>query len=286
MGIRAGEGVTLAGSALSDTRLSIDAARELRLDGSALAYGGTLRLAGNDVLLGAASKTQGRGIDVTATRDLRASGSTVSAGAAQLKAGHDATLSGTLAADGDLKLQAGGAVSSDGQLSGTGKLQLQAGGDATLKGSLRSNGDRRRTRGKLALLGSASATTGALNLTSVGDLSIGKDATAQAGGAIGLRTQRHHRRRDGVAASADHQRGGRCGYRRQAAGGRSAVHRCDRQDRGRRGREAAGQGALRLDAGKTLTLAGLAETNAGMTLASGTDLRVDGSAMAMAARCR
>ena len=35
MGIRAGEGVTLAGSALSDTRLSIDAARELRLDGSA-----------------------------------------------------------------------------------------------------------------------------------------------------------------------------------------------------------------------------------------------------------
>ena len=58
MGIRAGEGVTLAGSALSDTRLSIDAARELRLDGSALAYGGTLRLAGNDVLLGAASKTQ------------------------------------------------------------------------------------------------------------------------------------------------------------------------------------------------------------------------------------
>ena len=83
MGIRAGEGVTLAGSALSDTRLSIDAARELRLDGSALAYGGTLRLAGNDVLLGATSKTQGRGIDVTATRDLRASGSSVSAGAAQ-----------------------------------------------------------------------------------------------------------------------------------------------------------------------------------------------------------
>ena len=41
------------------------------------------------------------------------------------------------------------------------------------------------------------------------------------------------------------------------------------------------KGALRLDAGR-LTLAGLAETNAGMTLASGTDLRVDGSAMARA----
>ena len=49
-------------------------------------------------------------------------------------------------------LQAGGAVSSDGQLSGTGKLQLQAGGDATLKGSLRSNGDLTADAGgKLAL---------------------------------------------------------------------------------------------------------------------------------------
>ncbi|MBR8658007.1 hypothetical protein KDH83_32330, partial [Achromobacter sp. Marseille-Q0513] len=82
--------VTLAGSALSDTSLSIDAARELRLDGSALAYGGTLRLAGNDVQLGAASKTQGRGIDVTATRDLRAGGALVSAGAVKLDAGRDA----------------------------------------------------------------------------------------------------------------------------------------------------------------------------------------------------
>ena len=95
---------------------------------------------------------------------------------------------GTLAADGDL-LQAGGGEQRR-PASSTGKLQLQAGSDATLKGSLRSNGDLTADAGgKLALLGSASATTGALNLTSVGDLSIGKDATAQAGGAIGLRTQ-------------------------------------------------------------------------------------------------
>ena len=60
---------------------------------------------------------------------MRASGSTVSA-RAQLKA---ATMRPTARRDGDLKLQAGGAVSSDGQLSGTGKLQLQAGGDATLR---------------------------------------------------------------------------------------------------------------------------------------------------------
>ncbi|WP_158658300.1 hemagglutinin repeat-containing protein [Achromobacter sp. AONIH1] len=283
MGIRAGEGVTLAGSALSDTSLSIDAARELRLDGSALAYGGTLRLAGNDVLLGATSKTQGRGIDITATRDLRASGSSVSAGAAQLKAGRDAALAGTLAADGDLRLQAGGAATNDGQLSSTGKLQLQAGGDATLKGSLRSNGDLTADAGgKLALLGNASATTGALNLTSVGDLSIGKDATAQAGGAIGLRTQGNVTTAGALAslqaltisAAGDAAIDGKL-----LAGGPLSVDAIGKIAAGADAKLQA-KGALRLDAGKALTLAGLAETNAGMTLASGTDLRVDGSAMA------
>ncbi|WZB60482.1 hypothetical protein WJ970_21140 [Achromobacter xylosoxidans] len=83
---------------------------------------------------------------------------------------------------------------------------------------------------QLALLGNASATTGALNSTSVGDLSIGKDATAQAGGAIGWCTQGNppppaRWRRCTLTISA-----ARCGHRRQAAGGRSAVRRCDRQD--------------------------------------------------------
>ena len=259
MGIRAGEGVTLAGSALSDTRLSIDAARELRLD-SALAYGGTLRLAGNDVLLGAASKTQGRGIDITATRDLRASGSTVSAGAAQLKAGRDAALSGTLAADGDLRLQAGGAASSDGQLSSTGKLQLQAGSDATLKGSLRSNGDLTADAGgKLALLGSASATR------RVGSDLGGRPVHRQERhGPSGRRHRPAHARQlttagamaslqaltisaAGDAIDGKLLAGGRCPSMRSARSRPARTRSCR-------------QGALRLDAGRDLTLAGLAET--------------------------
>ena len=186
-------------------------------------------------------------------------------------------------------LQAGGAASSDGQLSSTGKLQLQAGSDATLKGSLRSNGDLTADAGgKLALLGNASATTGALNLTSVGDLSIGKDATAQAGGAIGLRTQGNFTTAGAMAslqaltisAAGDAAIDGKL-----LAGGPLSVDAIGKIAAGDSKLQA--KGALRLDAGKALTLAGLAETNAGMTLASGTDLRVDGSAMAYGgARCR
>ncbi|WZB69733.1 hypothetical protein WJ968_27100 [Achromobacter xylosoxidans] len=122
----------------------------------------------------ATSGTQGRGIDVTAiARPARERILGLLAGAACSKAGRDAALSGTLAADGDLKLQAGGAASNDGQLlSSTGKLQLY-GGDATLKGSLRSNGDLTAWT-QVSWRCWAPAQRRALNLTSVGDPSIGK----------------------------------------------------------------------------------------------------------------
>ena len=278
MGIRAGEGVTLAGSALSDTSLSIDAARELRLDGSALAYGGTLRLAGNDVLLGATSKTQGRGIDITATRDLRASGSSVSAGAAQLKAGRDAACP-ALAADGDTRsCKPAARRAATASCPAPASCNCKPAAMPPSGSSLRSNGDLTADAGgKLALLGNASATTGALNLTSVGDLSIGKDA-GPAGGAMACARRQLHHRRDGVAASADHQRGGamrpstascwravRCPSMRSA---RSRPCGLELQARARCAWMPADA-----DAGRP------GRDNAGMTLA-GTDLRVDGSAMA------
>ena len=103
----------------------------------------------------------------------------------------------------------------------------------------------------------------------MGDLSIGKTPRPKrAAPSACARKATHHRRRDGVAASADHQRGGRCAIDgKLLAGGPLSIDAIGKIAAG--GREAAGQGALRLDAGRDLTLAGLAETNAGMTLASG-----------------
>ena len=121
-----------------------------------------------------------------------------------------------------------------------------------------------------------------MNLTSVGDLSIGKDATAQAGGAIGLRTQGNVTTAGAmvslqaltISAAGDAAIDGKL-----LAGGPLSIDAIGKIAAGADAKLQA-KGALRLDAGKALTLAGLAETNAGMTLASGTDLRVDGSAMA------
>ena len=211
MGIRAGEGVTLAGSALSDT--TCPSTRRASCAWTAARWLTAARCDWRAMTCCWArpARRRGRGIDITATRDLRASGSSVSAGAAQLKAGRDAALSGTLAADGDLKLQAGGAASSD-------------------------------------------------------ELQHRQAATAS--------RQRCHPQGQPAQQLATH--GGR--------GRQAGVRRCDRQDRAGVDSKLQAKGALRLDAGKALTLPAWPR-NAGMTLASGTDLR-GRQRHDLAARCR
>lgn len=91
MTLRTGQDANLAGAALSDGAMSVDAARDVRLDGSAFAYGGELSVkSGNDLLLGAASQTQGQGVTLDAARDLATAGDMVAAGPAVLTAGRDA----------------------------------------------------------------------------------------------------------------------------------------------------------------------------------------------------
>ena len=116
----------------------------------------------------------------------------------------------------------------------------------------------------------------------MGDLSIGKNATAQAGGAIGLRTQGNFTTAGAMAslqaltisAAGDAAIDGKL-----LAGGPLSIDAIGKiaagADAKLQARRRAAPGC-----GRDLTLAGLAETNAGMTLASGGDLRVDGSAMA------
>ena len=57
MQVRAGNDLALAGMAETNARLNVDAGRDLRVDGAALAYGGELSLnAGNGLRLGSAGR--------------------------------------------------------------------------------------------------------------------------------------------------------------------------------------------------------------------------------------
>ena len=61
--VRAGEDVALAGAAVADGEMRIEAARGLRVNGSALAHAGPLDLkSGGDLRLGAGSQLQGQGV--------------------------------------------------------------------------------------------------------------------------------------------------------------------------------------------------------------------------------
>ncbi|WLW64073.1 hemagglutinin repeat-containing protein [Achromobacter aegrifaciens] len=282
MTLSAGQDVSLAGAALSDGGIAIDATRELRVDGSALAYGGGLSMnAGSDLLLGAASKTQGKGVTAQAGRDLITAGEMVAAGSAGLTAGRDAVFGAKLGADGDLTLRAQESAKVTGELQATGAASLQAGGDVALSGSLLSNqGTELRAGGTLDLSGTAGAASGPLTLASVGDMTVG--GNAQSGGPLSM-----------VAKGALNVAGtvsSLAGLTAQAgtdatvtgkllAGGPLLLEAIGQLQAGADARLQS-EDAVALRAGQDLVLAGEAEANKGVTLDAGRDLQVDGAALA------
>ncbi|WP_192352289.1 hemagglutinin repeat-containing protein [Achromobacter sp. ACM02] len=282
MTIRAGSGVTLAGAALTDGAMLVESTRDLRLDGSALAYGGALDLkSGGDLRMGAASKAQGKRVGIDAARDLRADGELVSETAAELKAGREAAVDARVLARGDLDLSAQGATAVTGQVEALGRARLQSGAGISLAGSLSGNqGVDMRAAGPLAISGAVGAAAGELTLASGGDLSV--SGSAQAGGPVRLSTQGALN----VAGTVSSLAGLTAQAARDAAvdgkllaGGPLLLEAIGQMAAGADSRLQS-DGAMQLRAGQSMLLAGVAETNAGLTLGAGRDLRVDGAALA------
>ncbi len=282
MTIRAGSGVTLAGAALTDGAMLVESTRDLRLDGSALAYGGALDLkSGGDLRMGAASKAQGKRVGIDAARDLRADGELVSETAAELKAGREAAVDARVLARGDLALSAQGATAVTGQVEALGRARLQSGAGISLAGSLSGNqGVDMRAAGPLAISGAVGAAAGELTLASGGDLSV--SGSAQAGGPVRLSTQGTLN----VAGTVSSLAGLTAQAARDAAvdgkllaGGPLLLEAIGQVAAGADSRLQS-DGAMQLRAGQSMLLAGVAETNAGLTLGAGRDLRMDGVALA------
>ena len=282
MTIRAGSGVTLAGAALTDGAMLVESTRDLRLDGSALAYGGALDLkSGGDLRMGAASKAQGKRVGIDAARDLRADGELVSENAAELKAGREAAVDARVLARGDLDLSAQGATSVTGQVEALGRARLQSGAGIALAGSLSGNqGVDMRAAGPLAISGAVGAAAGELALASGGDLSV--SGSAQAGGPVRLDTQGALN----VAGTVSSLAGLTAQAARDAAvdgkllaGGSLLLEAIGQVAAGADSRLQS-DGAMQLRAGQNMLIAGVAQTNAGLTLGAGRDLRVDGAALA------
>ncbi|WP_454669942.1 two-partner secretion domain-containing protein [Achromobacter kerstersii] len=242
--MRAGADANLAGAALTDGALSIDAARNLRMEGSALAYGGGLDLkSGNDLRLGQASRAQGKRIVVDADGDVRTGGEMVSEGTVDLKVGGNALLTGALSGN---------------------------------------QGVAARAAGTMGITGAAGAAQGALTLTSGSDLSIGGSGSVQASGPVTLHSKGALNAAGTVSSMAaltaqaahDAKVDGKL-----LAGGSLQLQAAGQMAAGANARLQS-EGAMTLLAGQDLSLAGEAETNAGLKLDAGRDLRIDGAARA------
>lgn len=284
--LRAGGSMALAGSALADGSVAFNAGRDLRLDGSALAYGGALRLdSGRDLVLGKSSQSQGNGVSLTAAGSMNSAGQLVSGGLLAMQAGGDMGIDGRSAADGDLRADAGGALKVGGaaQLDATGATVLAARNNVVLAGALCSNGDTRVTAGgALTLDGQVAATRGAVALAGAKEVSLGAPSSVLAGGPVRIQSGDSLMAAGTISSMAD--------LTMQVA--RDATLNGDLMADGRLSLDAGGavtsgaqaqlraQGPLQLRAGASMDLAGVAETNATLDLNAATDLRMDGSALA------
>ncbi|WP_447920685.1 hemagglutinin repeat-containing protein [Achromobacter aegrifaciens] len=286
MTIRAGTGVTLAGAALTDGALLIESERDLRLDGTASAYGGQLLMkAGKDLRLGDASRTRGEGVLANAGSDLLAGGTMAARGDIALAAGRDARIDNKAAATGKVSLNAVRdlGMGKTAQWEAEGSSQAQAGNDMTLAGVWRGNGGMSmNATGKLSIDGALAASSGGLNLQAGGDLSVGQLASIAAKGPVDVNTL-GDLRVAGALSSLDALT--LQAARDAAVDGKLYAARGLDLNAGQTLTAAGGSHlqsdtAMTLRAGQDLNLAGTALAEGGMTLTASRDLRVGGNALA------
>ncbi|WP_063580937.1 hemagglutinin repeat-containing protein [Achromobacter ruhlandii] len=263
--MRAGHDVSLGGTVLTDAALSLTS--------------------GNDLVQGSTGKLQGERVDTSAGRDLALGGTLVSTADVQARATRDTRVDGKLSAGGSLDLDAGRhlSVGAAGQADASGKTRINAPGDLSLAGAMRANqGFAATTGGELRLQGAVDTSTGPLALVASGDLSIGTNGSARAGGSVDLRTGGNFTAAGSISSSQAltiDAMGSAVIDGALLAGEVLSIEAVGKIVAGAGSTQQA-RGALRIQAGEDLALAGLAQSNAGLTLSSGRDLRVDGGAFA------
>src|SRR5690606_31343046 len=144
MALRTAGELSSGGAVETLAALDLDAAQDLRLNGTAVSHGGPLQMhAGADLILGGYSKTQGTRV--------------------------------TARAGGDIVARAGGTIAAAGLMGAQGDLTLAAGQDVSVAGVIRSKGDlQAHAGGAVVVEGGLHATEGALHLDAERDLSVGK----------------------------------------------------------------------------------------------------------------
>ncbi|WP_162253555.1 hemagglutinin repeat-containing protein [Achromobacter sp. Root565] len=252
VGLTAGGDLQSTGEVTSLKDLSLQAARNIQLDGATLATGNLQMHAGETLTASAASRLQADGSATAVASDASLAGAFIAGQSAQINTQGNLRVDGTVLADaGTLKAVSGGdmTLGKDSVLQSAQQLDGQAGGKLIANGTVSGETDIQLSAGTEAQLNGKTVANGTLRAEAGGDLTVGQDGLAQGSANLHL------------GAGQDLRVAGTAGTAQSAVGA---------------------SGLLRAEAGRDLFVTGIVTAGTPASLAAQRDLGVDGTVAALA----
>lgn len=250
--LTAGGDLQSMGKVTSLKDLSLQAVRNVQIDGAMLSTGNLRMQAGETLTASSASRIQADGSATAAAGDASFAGAFIAGQSAQIDTQGSLGVDGTVLADaGTLKAVSGGdmTLGKDSFLQSAQQLAGQAGGKLIADGTVSGEADIQLSAGTDAQLNGKTVANGTLRADAGGDLTVGQDGLAQ--GSANLQ----------LGAGQDLRVAGTAGTAQSAAG--------------------AG-GVLQAQAGRDLFVTGLVTAGTPVSLSALRNLSVDGTAAALA----
>ncbi|MFJ3464517.1 hemagglutinin repeat-containing protein [Achromobacter spanius] len=252
VGLTADGDLQSMGKVTSPKDLSLQAARNIQLDGATLATGNLQVQAGDTLTATSASRIQADASTTIVAGDASLAGAVIAGQSAQINTQHSLRVDGTVLADaGTLKAISGGdmTLGKDSVLQSAQQLDGQAAGKLIANGTVSGETDIQLSAGTDAQLNGKTVANGTLRADAGGDLTVGQDGLAQ--GSANLQ----------LGAGQDLRIAGTAGTAQSVAGA---------------------SGLLRAEAGRDLFVTGIVTAGTPASLSALRDLGVDGTVAALA----
>ncbi|CAB3870568.1 hemagglutinin repeat-containing protein [Achromobacter animicus] len=293
--LNAGGDLQSTGEVSSLKDLSLQAARNVQLDGATLATGNLRLQAGKTLTASSASRIQADGSATIAAGEASLAGALIAGHSAQLNTQGILRVDGTVLADtGTLKAVSGGdmMLGKDSVLQSAQQLTGQAGGKLIANGTISGETDIRLSAGTDAQLNGKTVANGTLRADAGGDLTVGQDWLAQGSANLHLGAGQDLRVA-GTAGTAQSAAG--AGISRSATGFGSAHSAVGADAQSATGagtaqsaagvgtaQSAAGPGGvLRAEAGRDLFVTGLVTAGTPASLSATRNIGIDGTVAAL-----
>ncbi len=283
VGLTAGGDLQSTGKITSLKDLSLQAARNVQLDGATLATGNLQVQAGETLTASSASRIQADSSATIAAGDASLAGALIAGQSAQINTQGNLRVDGTVLADaGTLKAVSGGDITlgKDSVLQSAQQLTGQAGGKLIANGTVSGETNIQLSAGTDAQLNGKTVANGTLRADAGGDLIVGQDGLAQGSENLHLGAGQDLRVAGtaGTAQSAAGNAQFAAGTAQSAAGVNTAQSAAGV---GTAQSTAGAGGVLRAEAGRDVFVTGLITAGTPVSLSATRNIGIDGTVAAL-----